>query len=136
MIGTAACYAGLGPDRRPHRPLAAAAPGVDRAARRRRAHHRAVRPRAAAVRAAVGGAIAAVVALGALGSGVAYLLYFALIASAGASRAILVTYLVPAFALVYGAVLLDEDVTTSSLVGLALILGGTALATGVGRARR
>ena len=81
------------------------------------------------------GAIAAVVALGALGSGVAYLLYFALIASAGASRAILVTYLVPAFALVYGAVLLDEPVATSSLVGLALILGGTTLATGVGRAR-
>jgi len=80
------------------------------------------------------GTIAAVVALGALGSGVAYLLYFALIASAGASRAILVTYLVPAFALVYGAVLLDEPVATSSLVGLALILGGTTLATGVGRA--
>jgi drug/metabolite transporter (DMT)-like permease len=82
------------------------------------------------------GAIAAVVALGALGSGIAYLLYFALIASAGASRAILVTYLVPAFALVYGAVFLDEPVTTSSLVGLALILGGTALATGAVRARR
>ena len=39
------------------------------------------------------------------------LLYFAIIASAGASRAILVTYLVPAFALVYGAVFLDEAVT-------------------------
>jgi drug/metabolite transporter (DMT)-like permease len=82
------------------------------------------------------GAIAAVVALGALGSGVAYLLYFALIARAGASRAILVTYLVPAFALAYGAVFLDEDVTTSALVGLALILGGTALATGARLARR
>ena len=52
--------------------------------------------------------IAAVVALGALGTGFAYLLYFEMIASAGASRAILVTYLVPAFALVYGAVFLDE----------------------------
>jgi drug/metabolite transporter (DMT)-like permease len=82
------------------------------------------------------GAIAAVVALGALGSGVAYLLYFALIASAGASRAILVTYLVPAFALVYGVVFLDETVTLSALVGLALILGGTALATGTARLRR
>jgi drug/metabolite transporter (DMT)-like permease len=82
------------------------------------------------------GAIAAVVALGALGSGVAYLLYFALIARAGASRAILVTYLVPAFALAYGAVFLDEEVTTSALVGLALILGGTALATGAARAGR
>jgi drug/metabolite transporter (DMT)-like permease len=80
-------------------------------------------------------AIAAVLALGALGTGVAYLLYFALIASAGASRTILVTYLVPAFALVYGAVLLDEPVTASALVGLALILGGTVLATGVARAR-
>jgi drug/metabolite transporter (DMT)-like permease len=70
------------------------------------------------------------VALGALGSGVAYVLYFTLIASAGASRAILVTYLVPAFALVYGAIFLDEEITTSALVGLALILGGTALATG------
>ena len=82
------------------------------------------------------GAIAAVIALGALGSGVAYLLYFAIIARAGASRAILVTYLVPAFALVYGAAFLDEKVTVSALVGLALILGGTALATGAARARR
>lgn len=82
------------------------------------------------------GVIAAVVALGALGSGIAYLLYFALIANAGASRAILVTYLVPAFALVYGAVFLDEAITTSALVGLGLILGGTALATGAARIGR
>lgn len=82
------------------------------------------------------GAVAAVVALGALGSGIAYLLYFALIARAGASRAILVTYLVPAFALVYGAVFLDEPVTATALAGLALILAGTALATGTARLRR
>jgi drug/metabolite transporter (DMT)-like permease len=73
----------------------------------------------------------AIVALGVLGSGVAYLLYFAIIASAGASRAIVVTYLVPAFALVYGAVFLDEAVTVASLTGLALVLTGTALATGL-----
>lgn len=77
----------------------------------------------------------AVAALGALGSGIAYLLYFALIASAGASRAILVTYLVPAFALGYGALLLDEPVTPSALAGLALILAGTAVATGALRRR-
>lgn len=79
--------------------------------------------------------ILAVVALGVLGSGIAYLLYFALIASAGASRAILVTYLVPAFALVYGAVFLDEAVTWVALTGLALVLAGTALATGLARVR-
>jgi drug/metabolite transporter (DMT)-like permease len=79
-------------------------------------------------------AVGAVVVLGALGTGVAYLLYFTIIALAGAARAILVTYLVPAFALVYGAVFLDERVTLTALAGLALILGGTALATGVARA--
>jgi drug/metabolite transporter (DMT)-like permease len=77
----------------------------------------------------------AVIALGALGSGIAYLLYFAIIASAGASRAILVTYLVPAFALAYGAVFLDEAVTATALIGLVLVLGGTALATGLARTR-
>ena len=79
--------------------------------------------------------VGAVLVLGVLGTGVAYLLYFALIVRAGASRAILVTYLVPAFALVYGWLILGEPVTTSALAGLALILGGTALATG-GRLRR
>ena len=77
----------------------------------------------------------AVLALGVLGSGLAYLLYFAIIASAGASRAILVTYLVPAFALAYGALFLDEAITVAALMGLALVLTGTALATGLARAR-
>jgi APA family basic amino acid/polyamine antiporter len=43
---------------------------------------------------------------------------------------------VPAFALVYGAVFLDEKVTVSAVAGLVLVLGGTALATGVARLRR
>ena len=81
------------------------------------------------------GAVLAVFVLGTLGTGIAYLLYFALIADAGASRAILVTYLVPAFALAYGAAFLDEPVTASALVGLCLILVGTALATGALRRR-
>ena len=79
--------------------------------------------------------ILAIVALGSLGSALAYVLYFALIARAGASRAILVTYLVPAFALVYGAVFLGEDVTATALGGLVLVLGGTTLATGAARLR-
>ena len=68
--------------------------------------------------------------LGVAATGVAYLLYFGLIAGAGASKAVLVTYLVPALALVYGAVFLDETVTAVSLAGLALVLTGVALGTG------
>ena len=68
--------------------------------------------------------------LGVLATGVAYLLYFGLIAGAGASKAVLVTYLVPSLALVYGAVFLDEQVTALAIAGLALVLAGVALGTG------
>jgi drug/metabolite transporter (DMT)-like permease len=74
--------------------------------------------------------IAAVLVLGVVCSAIAYLLYYAIMAGAGASRAILITYLVPAVAVFYGAVFLSEPVTASSLVGLVLILGGVALGTG------
>jgi drug/metabolite transporter (DMT)-like permease len=75
-------------------------------------------------------AIASIVALGAVGLSIAYLLYFTLIAGAGAPYAALVTYLVPALALVYGAVFLGEPVTASAVGGLLLILAGVALGTG------
>ena len=74
--------------------------------------------------------IVAVVVLAVVCSAIAYILYFAIMAGAGASRAILVTYLVPAMAVFYGAIFLSEPVTVSSLVGLALILAGVALGTG------
>ena len=80
--------------------------------------------------------IGSLVALGALGLAVAYLLYFAIISGAGASYAALVTYLVPALALAYGAIFLDEPVTVSALAGLALILAGVALGTGAMRLSR
>ncbi len=80
--------------------------------------------------------IGSVAALGSLGLSVAYLLYFGLIASAGASYAVLVTYLVPALALGYGAVFLDESITPSAIGGLLLILAGVALGTGSLRSRR
>lgn len=80
-------------------------------------------------------AILSVLYLGVAATGAAYLLYFGLIAGAGASKAVLVTYLVPSLALVYGAALLDEPVTAVALAGLALVLAGVALGTGsVGRA--
>jgi drug/metabolite transporter (DMT)-like permease len=73
---------------------------------------------------------ASVVTLGIAGTGLAYILYYSLLAGAGASRAILITYLVPTFALVYGAVLLGEPVTAAAVGGLALVLAGVALGTG------
>ena len=81
-------------------------------------------------------AIGAILMLGAVGLSVAYLLYFALIFGAGASYAALVTYLVPALALLYGAIFLDEEITASALAGLGLILGGVALGTGTLRLPR
>jgi len=79
----------------------------------------------------------AVLALGIGGTSAGYVLYYALLAGAGASRSILITYLVPAFALVYGAVFLGEPVHTVAVVGLLLVLGGVAPGTGVvGLARR
>jgi drug/metabolite transporter (DMT)-like permease len=49
---------------------------------------------------------------------------------------VLVTYLVPALALGYGAIFLDEHITASSVGGLILILAGVALGTGTLRPRR
>jgi drug/metabolite transporter (DMT)-like permease len=80
--------------------------------------------------------VASVIVLGAVGTGLAYVLYFAIVAGAGASRAILITYLVPPMALFYGAVVLGEELTWSALGGLALILGGVALGSGAVALRR
>ena len=74
--------------------------------------------------------VGSMLALGILGTAVAYVLYFGLIAGAGASKAILVTYLVPPIAVAYGALILDESVRPMAIAGLALILGGVALGTG------
>lgn len=78
-------------------------------------------------------ALLSVLYLGVAATGFAYLLYFGLIAGAGASKAVLVTYLVPSLALLYGAVFLDERLTAVSLAGLALVLTGVALGTGTVR---
>jgi drug/metabolite transporter (DMT)-like permease len=79
---------------------------------------------------------AAALALGVVATAAAYLLYYALIEGAGASRAILVTYLVPGTAVLWGIVLLAEPLTAAKLAGLALVLGGVALGTGAVRPRR
>jgi drug/metabolite transporter (DMT)-like permease len=63
-------------------------------------------------------------------TGVAYVLFFRIIASAGPANAISVTFLVPAFAVLWGALFLGESVTVPMLIGCAVILFGTALTTG------
>lgn len=69
-------------------------------------------------------------------TGVAYVLYFRLIANVGPARAIAVTFLIPVFGMLWGAVFLGETVTSGMLGGCAIILGGTGLATGVLRLPR
>jgi drug/metabolite transporter (DMT)-like permease len=73
----------------------------------------------------------ALVVVGILCTGVAYILYFRLIEQAGPARALAVTFVVPVFAIFYGVLFLGEQVTPWMLVCGAVIVCGTALSTGV-----
>jgi drug/metabolite transporter (DMT)-like permease len=75
------------------------------------------------------GVIASVAVLGILGTAFAYLLFFTIIAGAGATYASFVTYLVPPVALAYGAIFLDESIGLAAVGGLVLIFAGVALGT-------
>src|SRR3954451_15490234 len=75
------------------------------------------------------GAVAALVALGVVGTALAFAIYYELIAGIGAARAALVSYLAPGVALFYGAVFRDEAITVAAVVGLVLTLGGAAIAS-------
>jgi drug/metabolite transporter (DMT)-like permease len=80
-------------------------------------------------------AIVAIFFLGVACTGLSYLLYFRLIASAGPVKTLAVTYLIPAFAIFWGALIIDEPVTVWMLIGCAVILAGVALTTGAIRKR-
>jgi len=69
--------------------------------------------------------------LAVLCTGLAYVLYFRLIAHIGPASAITVTFLVPAFAVAWGALFLGETLTLPMVIGCAVILLGTSLATGL-----
>ena len=73
----------------------------------------------------------ALLAVGILCSGVAYVLYFRIIGNAGPARALSVTYLVPVFAVLYGLLFLGETVTPWMLICAAVIIVGTAMSTGL-----
>lgn len=75
-------------------------------------------------------------ALAALSTTAAFLLYFSLLSSAGATATSTVTFLVPVSALLWGYLLLDEVLSLQMLIGMTITLTGTAIATRMIRMRR
>lgn len=71
------------------------------------------------------------VVLGVVCSGVAYILYFKLIEDDGATSALSVTFLIPLFGVLWGYLFLEEAVGLHTFTGGLLVLGGTALVTGL-----
>jgi drug/metabolite transporter (DMT)-like permease len=79
-----------------------------------------------------------VLVLGVVCTGLAYVLYFRLIERAGPARALSVTFAIPAFAVLYGVILLGESITPWMVVCALVIIAGTTLSTGLvslGRSR-
>ena len=75
--------------------------------------------------------IVSALALALMCSAVAYLMYFRLIAEAGPTKALTVTFLMPAFGMLWGALFLRETITPAMVLGCALILIGTADTVGL-----
>jgi drug/metabolite transporter (DMT)-like permease len=74
-------------------------------------------------------ALFSLIALGLVCTALAYVIYYSLIAAAGATRAALITYVNPAVAVILGVIVLQEPMTPGTVVGFALIIVGCALAT-------
>jgi len=68
-----------------------------------------------------------VLGLSLLCSGVAFILYFRLVVDVGPTKALMVTFLVPAFGMLWSVIFLSERVTADMIAGCALIVSGTAL---------
>ena len=75
-------------------------------------------------------AVGSLLALGILGSGVAYALNFAIVRAKGAGVASTVTYLIPVFATILGVAVLGEPVEWNQPVGTSLLLAGIAMSQG------
>jgi drug/metabolite transporter (DMT)-like permease len=69
--------------------------------------------------------VANVVGLAVGSTAIAYLIYFKLIADVGPQRALTVTFLIPLFGILWGALFLGEPLTSNLLVGGALVVAGT-----------
>jgi drug/metabolite transporter (DMT)-like permease len=72
----------------------------------------------------------AIGALGLISTGIAYLLYFRVLATAGATNLMLVNFLVPITAIVLGIIVLSEVLLTQHIVGMLLIAAGLVLMDG------
>ncbi len=91
----------------------------------------------APIRGAVDAAVVANMAvLALLCSAIAYLLYFRLIADIGPTRALTVTFLMPLFGMLWGALFLGESITGAMLAGCAMIIGGVAIVATASRPKR
>ncbi|MEL6334282.1 MAG: DMT family transporter, partial [Cyanobacteria bacterium J06626_26] len=75
--------------------------------------------------------VISVLALAVLSTVFAYILFFRLIQNIGSTKALTVTYLIPIFAMLWGAMVLQETVTSSMILGCGLVLLGTAIANDV-----
>lgn len=78
--------------------------------------------------------LAAVLALSLFSTAFAFLLFFRIIQRIGATRILTVAYLIPVFAIVWGALILGELITLTTLIGGILVLLGTAIANDITRA--
>ena len=78
----------------------------------------------------------ALLALGVMCSGIAYILFFRLIERIGPTKTLSVTFAIPVFAVLYGVLLLGEEVTGWMLGCGLIIVAGTALSTGLVSFRR
>jgi drug/metabolite transporter (DMT)-like permease len=78
-----------------------------------------------------GTAWAAAFALAALCTAVAYILYFRLMSRVGPTNAVSVTFLIPLFAILWGALFLSEAITAQMVIGGGIVLVGIALALGL-----
>jgi len=78
------------------------------------------------------GPLAAAIALGAISGGLGWLLYYTVLADSGPAKAAVSLYLVPAFAVIYGVLILGESLTAAEIVGLALVVSGSWLAASQG----
>jgi len=78
---------------------------------------------------------AALAVLAILCSGVAYVLFYRLLADIGPTRAATITFVIPIFGMLWGALFLGEQITAGMLTGCGIMISGTWLVVGPGRPR-